>query len=168
LKKLWVKLFFIFPFCIYSLMGVVLCCGGGTESSYQRPDVLALAVLNSKKESTSAAGSEINTAESSALDGDDITVLFEACKIGLKLTSDVNGNDAYVTDIDVEKNPRFKEQSLELYSKILKINDEPVESKSLYEISKLIEAACSLPFTVTFCKPRGLSINEKPDLSKVV
>merc|ERR1719193_565615 len=148
-------------------MGVVFCCGSGTESRYQRPEVLALAVL-SKKESMSTDVSEKNTAETSARDGDDITVLFEACKIGLKLTSDVHGNDAYVTDIDVEKNPRFKEQSLELYSKILKINDEPVESKSLFEISKLIEAACSLPFTVTFCKPRGLSINEKPDLSKVV
>jgi len=149
-------------------MGANFCCGAGTEYRYQDRDVLALAVLNSKKDRT-VDGSNKNAEESFGRNADDvITVLFEACKIGLKLTSDVNGNDAYVTDIDLEKNPRFKEQSLELYSKILKINDEPVESKSLYEISKLIEAACSLPFTVTFCKPRGLSINEKPDLSKVV
>lgn len=95
---------------------------------------------------------------------DIVKVFHKSGRLGLTLTSDFRGMDAYVTTIDLEKNKMLEDTGLVLNSKVLQVNDQSVESKPLPEISKSI-IACRNPYTITFCKPCGLMETEKPDVA---
>jgi len=93
-----------------------------------------------------------------------IKVKFEKKRLGLKLASSVNGQDAYVTSLNLMKNRQLKHVNLPVNSKLLKVGDRRVEGESIDMITKIIvQKTKSLPLVLTFCHPDGLESHEFPD-----
>jgi hypothetical protein len=95
-----------------------------------------------------------------------VTIEFEHLPLGLKLTSDVNGKDAYVTKIKESNNEDLTNSNLALKSKLLKVDGTNIEGEFIDHITATIQQKTeNLPFTLTFCLPGGLDSDERPDPS---
>jgi len=93
-----------------------------------------------------------------------IAVKFEKKRLGLKLASSVDGQDAYVTSLNLVKNRKLKDANLPVNSKLLKVGQRSVEGESIDMITKIIvQKTKSLPLVLTFCHPDGLESHEFPD-----
>jgi len=91
-------------------------------------------------------------------------IAFTQPKLGIVLCSDINSNCAYVTIVDEEKNPMFKDVELPKYSKVLRVNGVDVEMSKFRRIVNCIkEGKEHLPVTITFCHPDGLGEDEVPE-----
>jgi len=150
-------------------MGAVQCCAAKIDDELIESTKVLASIYDEPELGTYIEEVKPETKDCSDLLGNSrtkehiVTLVMKSGKLGLILTSDSEGKDAYVTKIDHEKNRNLKKSGVQLYSKLIKVNDQSVESKPITIISKLIIAARIAPLTLTFCKPTGLNLNEKPD-----
>jgi len=81
--------------------------------------------------------------------------------LGVVLTSDIEGNCAYVTEVDEEVNNEARSE-LPVSSKLVRVNGKNVESVTMDDIKEMIfESLETFPLSLTFCHPDGLGIDER-------
>jgi len=84
--------------------------------------------------------------------------------LGIVLTSEPDGQAAYVTSTDGKKSKAVKGKKLPLNSKLLKVNGVHVENEQIISITDSIrQGAKDLPLVLTFCHPDGLDEDEHAD-----
>jgi len=92
------------------------------------------------------------------------SIKFETSPLGIVVASDEDGNCAYVTRVNGEKNKAIENNVLPLNSKLLKVNDKEVELYKFEDATGAIkECLETLPLVLTFCHPDGLKENERSD-----
>merc|ERR1719357_1427740 len=63
------------------------------------------------------------------------SIIFETKPLGMDITSSEYGTCAYVTDVDEKKNKSLENNTLPLYSKLLRVNGKGVEHDKFHDTS---------------------------------
>merc|ERR1719193_1011556 len=92
------------------------------------------------------------------------SITFETKPLGMDITSSEYGTCAYVTHVDGKKNKALENNTLPLYSKLIRVNGKGVENDKFQDTLDLIQDRLKdLPLILTFCHPDGLNADERPD-----